>query len=295
MKINAKKIVPIVIILLILISTGVGVVIYQYSQQKRTDSPTDSEPTLETVPTDTTQISNSDEITKTMPSYQSVKMKEVNLASKVSSFRVKWEMKGYQTEKYIEIGNTVQFSDNDKVKHSTSGWAKIKEIEVDKSFDKARFCFDLKTFGGIGEIRVNGNKIGKTFGTLLLSDFKSFTQDLTGLDIKKGDKIQLWLKTKEEYIPLIGKRIFPVSAQNFQIKYNIKVRVLSSRDVYHQIKVDGIPKTNWNSVNSEDYKLVEIDINSRQTLQNITVELWVKAALGVEVSVRNMEICYNVK
>lgn len=299
MKINTKKVVPIAIILMVLISVGVGIVVYQYSQTKTdqttTTTTTGTEPTIETIPSDKTQFSALDEVTKTMTSdYRKVKMKEILLNSNVTSFTVKWEIKGSKTFEYTEIGDTIQFADNSEELTAENKFIKMKEIAIDENIENARFSFKMAVMGeSVAVVKVNGEKVGKEF-KLSRSGYKSFTQEFQEINLKSGDKVQLYVRAISQFTPLIGSTPSCASVKDFQIRYDIVENVAES-DVNYQIKINGVPETSWNVINSKDYTSVTEDIFTEGISENSTIELWVMTARGIEVSVRNMEICYNVK
>lgn len=281
------------IILVLLMATGIGVVIYQYSQGGTSTSEPTSEPiqTNEiTVPSDISQYTNTEEITETMSAYQDTKMKEISIDQGLDSFRVEWEMKGSKTTTSIEIGNTVQIADNSEESitypYSDDTWQKVKEIQVDKTIKKARLYFKmLVSYGSASAIfKVNGEIIGDSF-TVDLNNYKSFAQDFSDLSIESGDKVQLYIRTSHLNLVLL---------KQFQIRYDIVENVAES-DVNYQIKINGVPETSWKVINSRDYTSVTEDIFTEGISADSTIELWVMTAQGVEVSVKNMEICYEVR
>jgi hypothetical protein len=281
--------------LVLILAMGIGVFVYQYTRiGNRTGTPPSIPPSGETVPTDTMQYASNSESTKTMPSYQDTKMKEVAVDAQISSFRVKWEMKGVQYYRNVKISNKIQASDNEtdsrprKLTLNSPAWYKIKEVTVPDKIDKARIQFDINPgLSAEVELRVNGEtlkKIGK------FSDKESFTKDYFNLNIEAGDKVQLFVKTDT----LLFLYWSSVDVSNFQIKYEVIERT-SKPDVNYQIRINGEPQIQWKIANSKNYEQLDEDIHSSSLLENCTISLWTMAAQGVQVSAKNMEICYDLR
>jgi hypothetical protein len=284
-----QKIAVVIFIVGILAITGIGI---GYYSQTIGDTSTINQKDSETVPSDVVQYINNKEVTKTISTTGLIKIKEIQLDEEIESFKVKSKMHTKTPYKRWEISNNIQFSDNEVKRHSDffGSWTKLKEIEVDQPIKKARFYFEMKADWGraIAEIRVNGNDIGKDQGGYI-TDYKKFVQDLTGLDIEKGDKIQLWVKPDTSLIFFSNT----VSVRNFQIRYDYQEGVTVEK-IDYQIRSNEISlMKSWKTFESKEYKEISQIINTGGIPANNTIEIWIKGSLETQVSIKDMKLCYS--